>query len=508
MALNTAGRTENAKRNMIFAVVNKLASLMLVFVGRRFFIRYIGIEYLGINGLFANVLTLLSLAELGVGTAMNVSLYKPLAQKDTKRLSALLDCFRRLYVLIAIGVAVIGTCLMPFLKYIINTDADIAHLNLYYMVFVLKNSVSYLFAYKSALISADQKNSYIDRIEIASGTVKTAVQIISVVLFGNYLLYILIDAAYVLVRNIIVSYVANREYPFIKDRAELGQGEKRRLFSDIFSVFLYKLSYVLINGTDNILMSVIVSTASVGLYANYFTLTDNIEGFLAMIFMAMTAGVGNLVATEDCKKRYEVFEAMQTASFWLGGVVCVCVLLLTQDFIVIWLGEDMLLDNLTLAAITLNLFFAICMRPVWIFREGTGMYRRIKYVMLVTAALNLVLSIFLGRRMGMSGIIFATFISKLLTYFWYEPRVLFRGFFGKSPKSYYKGYLVNVLAVAGGIGVCALALSFITAVNIFAWLAKAVICFTVMNGIYFVIYRRSPGFALILKKSGKLLKKS
>ena len=162
-------------------------------------------------------------------------------------------------------------------------------------------------------------------------------------------------------------------------------------------------------------MSIIVGTIYVGLYSNYLTITSNLEQFIAMLFTSLTAGVGNLVATESPEHRYDTYKAMQMVSFWICGIVCVCLLYLMQDFIVIWVGRDLLLDDLTMIAIVLNVFFSTCMRPVWTFREGTGMYKQIRYIMFATAILNLVLSIVLGKILGVSGILFATSISKLCT---------------------------------------------------------------------------------------------
>lgn len=500
MALNTASRTKNVGKNTISAFLNKTVILLLTFICRRFFIYYIGVEYLGINGLFANVLTLLSMADLGIGTAMNISLYKPIADSDTKKLSALVFYFRKLYRVVAIIVLVVGTALLPFLKYIVNLDVKIPHIYLYYYLFVIKNVVSYLFVHKTSLIRADQKQYLINRIEVIISFVRIALQIIVIVAFRMYLLYLLLEVVSVVAQNIVASVVADREYPFLKDHSELDSESKQTLRSDLFSVSLYKVSWSLLNGTDNIIMSVLVGTVSVGLYANYNTITSSLEMFIVLLFSSLTASVGNLVATSTEEHRYETFKSMQMVSFWLCSISVVCLYYLTQDFIDIWIGKEYELDHLTLIAIVINMFFSTCMRPVWTFREGTGMYRQIRYVMLATAVINIVLSILLGKLLGLAGILFATSLSKMLTYFWYEPNLLFRNYFAEKPKYYYYLFFKNALLLAFGLAICYVPMQYLSSDNIILWILKAIICICVISLLYYFTYRNSSEWKNIAVK--------
>ncbi|MCM1115406.1 MAG: oligosaccharide flippase family protein [Clostridium sp.] len=507
MSLNEKSRTENAKRNAMFAVAKKLIMLLLVLISRRFFIKYIGVEYLGINGLFANVLTLLSLVDLGIGTALNVSLYKPIAEKDTRALAAIIGYFKKVYWTIAAVVTVVGLGLIPFLKYIVNMDQDIPHLYLYYVIMVSRNAFSYLFAYKSSIITADQKSSTLDNVEICFNVIKTILQIVAIIVFQKYLAYLILDVIYVVARNLMVTFVANKNYPFIKDKAELQGEEKKRIRSNLFSLALYRISYVALNGTDNILMSILIGTVYVGMYSNYYSIANNIEALIGLVFMALTPSIGNLVATSKAKDIYRVFHQAQITSFWLSGVVCAGLTFLMQDFITLWLGEGMLLDKYTVAAIALYQYYAICMRPIWIFREGTGMYRQIRYIMLITAVLNIVLSIVLGKYIGLSGILFATTIANLLTCFLYEPRILFKSFLNTKPIVYYRDYFINVLLTLFGMVLCYFALRKLTEVSVVMFIVKGVICTLIMSAVYFVRYFRTPDFKELVQRVLSLIRK-
>lgn len=500
MELNKGSRTANAAKNAISSLLNKFVILGLTFISRRLFIQYIGVEYLGINGLFGNILTLLSMADLGLGTAMNVSLYKPIAQNDTKKLSALLYYYSKIYIYIACAVTIIGLSLIPFLKYLVNMEQDIPHLYLYYVIFVLQSSLSYLFIYKSAILYADQKTYIINKIDIYINLLKVIIQMLAIYFLHSFLAFILISIIFVLIRNIVVAHKANKEYPFIREHNSLSVEEKKGIFSNVFSIFLYKIAWSLLNGTDNILMSAMIGTVFVGFYSNYLTITTNIETFIALLFNSLTAGIGNLIATSTAKHCYSTFKTMQLISFWLCGIVSVCLFYLMQDFIVLWVGEKLLLDNLTLIAIVVNVFFSTCMRPVWTFREGTGMYHQIRYIMIVTAIVNLVLSVILGKLLGISGILFATSISKISTYFWYEPRILFKKHFEKPVHSYYLMHLKNVFTMCLCLLICYYPMKMIAATSFIYWLLKAIICFVIVNVVYFILNNKTDEFSSIKQK--------
>ena len=514
MALNTGSRTGNSGRNAASAFLNKFVMLLLTFVNRKIFISFIGVEYLGISGLFANILTLLSMADLGLGTAMNVSLYKPIAENDTKKLAALLGYFRKLYYVISAAVLTIGLGLVPFLDKIVNLENDIPYLELYYILYVVKSAVSYLFAYKASIIHADQKKYIVTRIDLFINVAKVLLHIAVLIVMSVFLdkpwvyfIYLLVDVAAVVVHNLVVSHVAEKNYPFIREKQPLEKSEQKEIFSGTLSVFMYKIAWSLLNGTDNILISVITGTVFVGLYSNYHTITSHLEAFITLFFTSLTASVGNLVVRALPEKRYKTFKTMQMVSFWICAVTVVCLTFLMQDFVQLWYGEELVLDRLVVIAIIINVFFSICMRPVWTFREGTGMYRQIRYIMLVTAALNLVLSIVMGKWLGLAGILFATSISKLSTYFWYEPGILFKSFFRTGVSKYYVTFAMNIVLILLCTGACWLPIHFLLPdVTWLNWFLKAIICVLIVNGVYLLFYRKTEEFAQIKEKAKKMLK--
>lgn len=444
-----SSRTKNSFKNIITGLSNKVLILILAFISRKLFIQYIGVEYLGINSLFSNVFSLLSMADLGFGVAMAYSYYKPLAEGDKKRLQALTSFYNRVYNLIALTVAVIGCCLIPFLKYIVNLDRDIPHLYLIYLITLTNTVVSYLFVYKATLINADQKSFLVNKINIYVGIVKTILQCVFIIVFKNYLAYVILEAVATIANNLIASAVADRTYPYLKVKEELTAIEKKNIYSNMRSVFLYKASASLMGGTDSIIMSKICGTVVVGFYSNYLTVTNQLTAFVQIFFSSLTASVGNLLVQKDEKKNYLVFKQMQMISHWMSATVSLCVLVLVQDLIQLWLGNEYLMEMNMIYAVSLNLYFTIAMQPIWSYREASGLYTKTKYVMLCTVAVNIGLSIIMGIYFDAAGVIYATVIARLVTYFWYEPTLIFKLYFRKSSVVYYVDFLISLLLIVG-----------------------------------------------------------
>lgn len=486
--MESSSRTTNSKKSIIMGIAKNLVMTLVAFISRRLFIYYIGVEYLGINGLFANTLSLLSMADLGFGTAMSFSFYKPLANHDEEKLSSLIWFYKKVYRIIAILITLLGIALIPFLKYIVNVEQEIPHLTLYYLIFLSSTVFSYLFIYKSSIITADQKKYIVDSITVIVLVCKLIIQCICIVVFRNYVIYILLNLTATIVNNLIVSHKADEIYPFIKQKRTLNKKEQAEIFDNLRSVFIYKISSTLINSIDNIIISVMISTIAVGYYSNYLTITLNLSSFITIIFTSLTASVGNLIVKESFDRKYEIFAVSQKISFWISGFVSVSTFVLVSDFIQLWLGSEFDLGIPMAAAVSLNLFFSTSMQPIWVFREATGLYKKTKYVMLVTAFINLILSILLARIWGLPGVVFATVASRILTYFWYEPKLLFGEFFHRSAWIYYREFLLNSLFVV----VLSWMIVFIFRnwtlnQSIIQWVFKAVIVCLIINSAYALI---------------------
>lgn len=490
-------RTSNSIKNIAFSIFNQMLNTVLAFVSRKIFLMCLSVDYLGISGLFGDIFSMLCLADLGFGTAMTFSMYKPLAEKDYDRLAGLVHFYKKVYRIIAIAIVTIGIALIPFLPYLVNTETEIEHLTWYYILMLANVVASYLVVYKTSIISADQKSYLTTKYTSFFSIARTVLQIAFLLLTHNYTIYLLIQVAFTYITNFFNSYIAEKRYPFIKKKILLPKEDTKGIFSNIKSVFIYKSSSVLITATDNTLISLIVNTTAIGYYSNYTIVSNKINAIVTTIFYSLTASIGNLIVKENYERRYQIFEIMRSVSLILSTFCLTCLLFLQEDFICLWLGEQYLLDKSILYAILTNFYFAIVLMPIWVFREATGLYQKTKYVMLGTAVVNIITSIILGKLIGLAGIIFATSISRLVTYFWYEPFLLFKKYFGKSCVNYFLGIGKSIVSTLIVFCVANIASRFIPVTNWICFFIKASVVGIISLTMVFLFYHQSDGFKLL-----------
>jgi len=503
-------RVKKSAQNMVTGFLYQALTLVLSFVSRTVFIQVLGKEYLGLNGIFSDVLTLLSMADLGFNTAMAYSFYKPLADKDEQKLASLVAFYKKIYNVIAFGVLALGLLCIPFLNFIVNTEQDIPLLEVYYLFALANVVISYLFVYKTTILTADQKNYKIVRINIVVSTLKVVAQIVLLWLTKNYIMYLAVGVLAQFTTNLIASRKTETEYPFLHKKELVTRVDKEvtaGIVDNMKSVFIYKMSTTLFTATDNLLISVLVGTAMVGVYSNYLMVSSKLLLLEQIVFSALTASIGNLIVKETQKKRLEIFNAMQSASFIFCGIISSVFCLMANDFVKVWLGESFTLSVATVLAITLNTYLSCVLQPLWTFRDAAGLYMKTKYVMLTGALLNIVLSIVLGKLIGITGIIFASALARLSTYFWYEPKLLFKEYFGSRVRGYYLSLVKSLLLVIISI----YALSFASEkIEVAGWgmlIVKGAIIAGSCSVIFMLAYCRTEGFQIIWRKVKEIFTK-
>ena len=506
--MNNDSRTKNSARNLTMSFIQKVVHILLTFFGRQIFLQILSVEYLGINGLFSNILMMLSLADMGLVTAMSFSFYKPLAEKDEDKLAALIRFYRMIYNVIAAFVGVAGLALTPFLRHVINLENDIPYIEVYYLIAVANTVISYLFVYKATIITADQKHSTVSRITVLTSILRTVLQIVLLYFTRSFMAYCLMSIVGTLINNVVITRKASSMYPFIKRKVKLDPADRKSIFSNIRSMFIYKAAHVLYNGTDNIFISAIIGTAVVGKYENYSLAVTNLSAIALMVFSSLTPSIGNLIAKESPQKRMSVFRTMQTASYWIAGFFVFCLFFLLDDFVVLWLGRAFIFDMTTKIAILLSFYLSLLLYPVVAFREATGIYQKTKYVVVVGAMLKILFSITLGMYWGLAGIALSATISRLLTYAWYEPKVLFRDFLGSRATGYFAGHLINFVMLTACIATAHFLFPWKESAGWLAWGLKGVVYTICINAVYFLRYFRTQEFNEIVKLTKRLLKRS
>ncbi|HHT67308.1 MAG TPA: oligosaccharide flippase family protein [Erysipelotrichaceae bacterium] len=451
-------RTKNALLNIIFGYIAQIGILVLSFVGRKIFLNYLSADYLGINGLYSNILTILSLAELGLDTAAVYSLYKPVAERDNATIVSLLKFFKKIYYVLAFGILVLGLCFVPFLKFLIRSDLNQNDLIIYYVLFLINTVASYFVAHKVALLSAFQQQRIQKIVTLISNIILQIMHIVVLVIWKNFYFYIIATICSTFLTNIILSITCSKIHPEIFNCTKIVKVDKKPIVERIKSTFLYKIGAVLINNTDNILISVMVSTVAVGYYSNYLAVISGLQGFLAIITTSMVSGIGNLAVKGNEKDQARLFDIMLLFYHMIGALGLIGFSLLFNNLITIWLGSEYLFDEKTVFIIAFNFYISTVISPVWMFREANGMFEKVKYILLIRALLNLILSILLGKLWGVFGILFATTISLFLTNFWIEPIILCKDILRRKQSDYWLKQLKYALISAVAFILCYLAI--------------------------------------------------
>lgn len=402
-------RTEKSAKNLVYGEFLQLMTILIGIVNRTVLIKYIGIEVLSLNGLFTEVLAMLSLAELGVGAAITYSLYAPLAEGNKEKISQLMNLFSKAYYIVAAVIMLIGLILTPFIHLIVNEISyPTEYIRIVYMLFVIQTASSYLFSYYGALITADQKCYLVSLVSIFAKVVLSVVQIIIVWKTGNYILFLLCSIAFTLVNNIVIRLIAKRLYPYIDKRSKLSVTEEKEIFSNIKNVFVAKISGTITNSTDNTLISILVNTIAVGFYSNYAIFLNAIRGILTQFTNAITASFGNLIATESGEHCDHVLQRLTYIAFLFGGISATGFYCALSALIEIWLGKRYLLDESVVFASVFCLFVNVLRTPLWTVADVSGLFKENSYTGVLGSGINLMVSIVLGLKFGMAGIFMGT----------------------------------------------------------------------------------------------------
>lgn len=500
--MNKKSRTYNSIVNLSVNVLYQIFVLIVSYLIRRIFIEILGVNYLGISSLFSNILEILALAELGISSAISFSMYKEITENNKEKLQALNTYYKSLYNKIALIVLSVGLALLPFLKYLIKIEEDIPNIQIFYLMYLFNTVFSYLFVYKTTIVIADQNGYKLKIIGSVIEVVKYILQIYVLIEFKDYFLFLLVQIVLTIMSNIIKNCVSTKWYPFIKEKKELDDKDKKDLWTSIKAMFYYKFGGVILNNTDNILTSILVSTTAVGYYSNYTMIYNKLISCINLFFNSLLPSIGNLNASVDNEKKYNLFKLISLLSYWTFSIACIGAFFIAEDVVVAMSGaHDFLLGKNILIITVINFYLLGVLNPNYIFRQTTGLFKMAKYSMLICALLNIILSVILGNFYGLFGILLATIISRLVTNIWYEPYILYKKIFGQNVFKYYKEQLIRitllVLLIIGMIPI----LSIVNISNLYIKiLIKSIICFIIPNIIFFLYYRKTDEVTYIKEK--------
>ena len=391
-------RTDKSIKNIIYAIVGQFFGIGISLISRLVFVKILSSEYLGLSSLFTNILTILSLTEMGFGTAMAFELYKPIAKNDKEKIKYLMKLYKKIYIIIGISIIILGIITIPVYPNLINERPNIENLDLIYMLFVLNTAFSYFVAYKRLLIISDQNRYIATAYRYGFYIAMNVMQIIELVLFKNYILYLIIQVLFTLLENIGISIKANKMYPYLKDKEvkEVAKRDKKHLMQNVKALFFHRFGGVVLNSTDNIVISKVLGLNWVGLYSNYYLITNALNTILNQVFSSVVASIGNLNTSNTREKMTDTFNKIFFANVWIYAVVCSALLVLINPFIEIWLGRDYIISFGTVIVLVVNYFVYGMRRPAMAFREATGNYRKDWYSPIIEAVINIFFFFFMA----------------------------------------------------------------------------------------------------------------
>ena len=505
------GRVQSAAKNIAFGQIGNLITQILGFILRTVFIAHLGDTLNGINALYTSILSVLSMAELGIGTALNYSLYKPVANRDYEKIKSYMLLYKQAYRVIGIVIAVIGLIVSPFLPYLVKQPEGVGvrDLTLYYFIFLFNTVSSYFVAYKYSLVNAEQKNYIQTNVITITKMITVSLQILVILTTGNFYFYLLTAAAVELLQKIFVSYYLNKRYPYLKDKnvTKLSREETGEIVTKTKALVLHKVGDVARLQTDSMIISGFINVTLSGFVDNYNMVMNSVANVVNIMFNSVLSGFGNLIATESEEKQYRIFKVYRFAACWIYGFAATGFAMLLTPLISLWLGEEKTLAFVVVICILIDFYFKGERIVLSNFKTAAGVFEQDKYLALIQGAVNLVISIVLVQKIGLVGVYIGTIISGLIANIT-KPVIIYRVILKRDVKEYFADSLKCIVALTAVFGLLSVVKRIVMPqVTILTFAIMFVIICVFFNLVFLVLFGRSEEFKYLWGLVSKKLKR-
>lgn len=493
-------RIENAGRNLVATIVYQIINIIMKFGMRTVFVYCLGKEYLGINGVFSNILSMLSLAELGLGSAIVYDIYKPVAEGNETKICQYIKFYKVIYMFIGCFILLAGSCLIPFLDKILTDVPNITHIEIIYVLFLLKTSISYFWAEYTSLLGIYQMEYINKRYFSIFAVIKSVAESIFLLITHDYIVYLVIELILMILNNYCIYSKSIALFPFIKKKVPmLTVGEIVKVCKNALGTFSIKFGGTVLGATDNLIISMLISTVLVGIYSNYDMIIQLVLFFTVMIKNAVTGSVGNLCAKEADDKKYTVFLKIYFLYGSIYMIVFVCLINLLEPFITLWLGTEYHLDNNVIIIAVFNCYLSGMLQPIEIYTYADGLFSYYRWKPWMEAAINLAVSVLLAKYWGLAGVFMGTTISKVSASLWFDAYILYRYSFHVRFSEYWKRFVWYL-----GVAVLTAAVSYWTTSKINVFVGKAIISLGLVVVVWLCSFCRTEEFVfykrLLLRK--------
>ncbi len=513
--MNQDGRKVSVIKNVVAQMFSAVIQTALGFVARKLFVIYLTTELLGLNGLMTSIIGMLSIAELGVGEAINYSLYKPLANKDREQVNAIMKLYKKLYLGIAGVILVIGLGITPFLRLVIDSDITLPFSYIYkiYFLFLLDTFLSYCLAYSRNIITADQKDYIVTNADSITQIVTVILQIGILVVTKNYILYLIVKMVVAFGRNILLHFKSIKLHPYIKEKQtkKLSKEYLKELIDNVKALFVTRVSYFIVSGTDNMLLSSFVSLTSVALYSNYLTILTLINKTFNTIFDKAKAGVGNFIAEGNSENLYQLFKNIFFVNFVFTSFTTIGVYVVCNEVIGAWMGRSFLLSGGVVFLLAFNNYSRYILQACECFRGAMGLYSPrpfVKYVALLEGIINLVASlgfIFIleDRILGVFlGTAVSTVVSTIAV-----PWIVYKFLFKRPLKEFFAIYFKYMLIGGFAMVLCKVCSDFVyTGSNLLNIIIGGMLCVVIVGIIYLIAFYKTEEFKYVKSLAISILK--
>lgn len=501
-------RTKNATRNIVFGGILKIYQIIVPFIMRTAMIYFMGTQYLGLNSLFTSILQVLNLAELGVGSAMVYSMYKPIAEDNTEEICALMRLYRTYYRIIGLVIAALGMILLPFIPRLIKGTIP-SELNIYvlYLLNLGATVLSYwLFAYKNCLLSAHQRIDISSKVALVTNSIQYGLQLLALYLFHDYYIYVIVALFTQALTNVLTAVIVTKQYPQYRPRGGIDKKLVKNINQRIKDLFTAKLGGTIVNSADTVVISAFLGLTVLAVYQNYYFIMTSVIGFIGIIFNSCTAGIGNSLVVDTKEKIYNDFEKFVFLISWIANICVCCFLCMYQPFMILWVGEDLLLSVPCVVLFCCYFYLYVLQNLFCTYKDAGGIWHEDRFRPLVGALVNLILNLCFVRVMGIYAILLSTIASYLLVAMPWVIHNLFKLLFKKPIKSCLKKlFIYGCITLISSI-ICWIACSYLPRTGIVTLVIRLIVCVIIPNVLFIAFFRKTKEFAGVLELIDKISK--
>lgn len=497
--MNSSSRAKNSVRNTLYGFVNRVLLILLPFINRTIFFYTLGSLYLGLNSLFSSLLQMLSLSELGIGSALVFSMYKPLAEGDINKTSALLLLYKKVYRVIGLILLLVGFLIIPFLRYFISGEIpEDVNLVIVYIVFLVNTAISYFaFAHLKALLIADQRNDIVVNINSIITVLTFLFQTIILLVFKNYYAYILLFPLFTLLDNLLAGYIARRRYPTIQCKGVIPKQELKTIFTHVKGIAIQKICSTTRSSIGNIIVSTFLGLTVLAIYNNYYFIIISIHALAYQIPNAIRSSVGNSISSESQEKNYTDFNCLNFLYSFITGWMAICIFCLIQPFMALWMGEEMMLPLQSVALFALYFILLQTTDIFELYKDAAGLWWYGRYRAIAEVLVTIVLTLVLGKIWGVDGVLLAVIVSISIIGHLYGGYIVYQNYFTEKR---FRDYIINLLYYLISIIIAGfftfIICERIQLVGVLGLIIRGISCLLISGSLLLLLYRFNPYYKI------------